>query len=98
MTTILHVADSVTEQLNAAQFDHEFLAKRLYVPCFELEDMKELRVSVVPREVESLPHDRSQNRFHCRVDVAVQKKFSKGTNEEIDPLVIWWKRWPMSFG
>jgi hypothetical protein len=49
--------------------------------------MKELRVTVVPRDVELFPHDRAHNKYHCRVDVAVQKKFSKGTNEEIDPLV-----------
>jgi hypothetical protein len=49
--------------------------------------MKELRVSVVPRDVELFPHDRAHNKYHCRIDVAVQKKFSKGTNDEIDPLV-----------
>jgi hypothetical protein len=87
MTTVLQVADSVTAQLNAAEFDFEFVAERMYVPNFDLEDMKELRVSVVPREVELFPHDRAHNKYHCRVDVAVQKKFSKGTNEEIDPLV-----------
>jgi hypothetical protein len=87
MTTVLQVADSVVAQLNGADFEHEFIAERLYVPNFDLEDMKELRVSVVPRDVELLPHDRNHNKYHCRVDVAVQKKFSKGTNEEIDPLV-----------
>ncbi len=87
MTTVLQVADSVTAQLNAAEFDFEFVAERMYVPNFDLEDMKELRVTVVPRDVELFPHDRAHNKYHCRVDVAVQKKFSKGTNEEIDPLV-----------
>lgn len=87
MTTVLQVADSITAHLNAAEFEHDFVAERLYVPNFDLEDMKELRVSVVPRDVELLPHDRSCNRYHCRVDIAVQKKFSKGTNDEIDPLV-----------
>jgi len=87
MTTVLQVADSVTAQLNSAEFDFEFIAERMYVPNFDLEDMKELRVSVVPRDVELLPHDRAHNKYHCRVDVAVQKKFSKGTNDEIDPLV-----------
>ena len=47
MTTVLQVADSVTAQLNAAEFDFEFVAERMYVPSFDLEDMKELRVSVV---------------------------------------------------
>ena len=87
MTTVLQVADSVTAQLNAAEFDFDFVAERMYVPNFDLEDMKELRVTVVPRDVELFPHDRAHNKYHCRVDVAVQKKFSKGTNEEIDPLV-----------
>ena len=29
MTTVLQVADSVVAQLNAADFDHEFIAERL---------------------------------------------------------------------
>lgn len=87
MSIVNQVADSVTAQLNGAEFDFEFFAERMYVPNFDLEDMKELRVTVVPRDVELLPHDRAHNKYHCRVDVAVQKKFSKGTNEEIDPLV-----------
>jgi hypothetical protein len=66
MTTVLQVADSVTAQLNAAEFDFEFVAERLYVPNFDLEDMKELRVSVVPRDVELLPHDRAHNLRWCR--------------------------------
>ncbi len=59
------------------------------VTNFDLEDTKELRVSVVPRDVEltSVFTIAGHNRYHCRVDVVVQKKFSKGTNEEIDPLV-----------
>jgi hypothetical protein len=87
MTTILQIAESVTSQLNASNFGLTFQAQRLYVANFDLEDMKELRVSVVPRDVEILPHDRSQNRYHCRVDIAIQKKFDHGTNQEIDALV-----------
>ena len=87
MTTVLQIADSVTAQLNVASLSKSFTAERLYVPNFELEDMKELRVSVVPRDVELGPLDREQNRVHARIDVAVQKKFSTGNNSEIDPLV-----------
>ncbi|MCP4839266.1 MAG: hypothetical protein GY894_07885 [Planctomycetes bacterium] len=87
MTTILQIADSVTAELNAAELSQTIDAERLYVPNFDLEDMKELRVSVVPREVEFLPKDRSQNRYHGKIDIAVQKKFKDGDNAEIDPLV-----------
>lgn len=86
--TVLQIADSVVAELNATEFSRDgFNATRLYVPNFDLEDMKELRVSVVPREVEYLPLDRASNKFHATVDVAVQKKFSKGDTSEIDPLV-----------
>jgi hypothetical protein len=87
VTTILQIADSVTAQLNAAALSKPFTAKRLYVPSFDLEDMKELRVSVVPRELVIGGLDRTTNRYEVRIDVAVQQKFSKGDNTEIDPLV-----------
>ena len=75
MTTILQIADSVTAQLNAATLSQPVEAERLYVPNFDLEDMKELRVSVVPREVQFLPMDRGLSRYHGKIDIAVQKKF-----------------------
>ncbi len=59
--------------------------------------MKELRVTVVPGTWSSCPLDRAHNKYHCRVDIAVQKKFSKGTNAEIDPLVDLVKRSRTSF-
>lgn len=87
--TVLQIADSVVAELNAADFSKKNInAARLFVPNFDLEDMKELRVTVVPREVEYLPLDRASNKFHATVDIAVQKKFSKGDAKEIDPLVF----------
>jgi hypothetical protein len=85
--TVIQIADSVVAEINAAELSKKVTATRLYVPDFDLEDMKELRVSVVPREVEYLPLDRATNKFHATIDVAVQKKFSKGDTKEIDPLV-----------
>ncbi len=86
--TVIQIADSVVAEINAGDFSKKNLAaQRLYVPNFDLEDMKELRVTVVPREVEYLPLDRVSNKYHATIDVAIQKKFSKGTPTEIDPLV-----------
>ncbi len=97
MTTVLQVADSVTAQLNAADFDFEFVAERMYVPNFDLEDMKELRVTVVPRDVELFPHDRAHNKYHCRVDVAVQKKFPREPMRRSIHWLTSWRRSPTSF-
>ena len=87
MTTILQIADSVTAKLNGSTLSKPLIAKRLYVPNFDLEDMKELRVSVVPRELTIGPLDRASNRYDAQIDVAVQQKFKSGDNAEIDPLV-----------
>jgi hypothetical protein len=88
-STVIQIADSVVAEINAGDFSRKSLsAQRLYVPNFDLEDMKELRVSVVPREVEYLPLDRVSNKYHATIDVAIQKKFSKGDAKEIDPLVL----------
>lgn len=86
MTTILEIADKVTAKLNAASLSQTFEAARLYVPNFDLSDLKELRVTVVPREIDLLPLDRTSNKVHAMIDVAVQKKFKKGDAAEIDPL------------
>ena len=87
LATILQIADSVTAQLNTAELSHSISAQRLYVPNFDLEDMKELRVSVVPRELIIVAHDRATSKYNARIDVAVQQKFEQGSNAEIDPLV-----------
>jgi hypothetical protein len=88
LATVLQIADAVTTQLNAAELSQEFVAERLYVPNFDLEDMKELRVSVVPRELTILAHDRTTSKYNARIDVAVQRKFDHGSNAEIDPLIV----------
>ena len=88
-STVIQIADSVVAEINAGDFSKKSLsAQRLYVPNFDLEDMKELRVTVVPCEVEYLPLDRVSNKYHATIDVAIQKKFSKGDAKEIDPLVM----------
>jgi hypothetical protein len=87
LATVLQIADSVTAKLNAAELSQVFTAERLYVPSFDLEDMRDLRVSVVPRELTILAHDRTTSKYNARIDVAVQRKFEQGSNVEIDPLV-----------
>jgi len=88
-STVIQIADSVVAEINAGDFSKTNLsAQRLYVPNFDLEDMKELRVTVVPRDVQYLPLDRVSNRYHATIDIAIQKKFSKGDAKEIDPLVL----------
>lgn len=87
MATVLQIADSVTAQINAAALSQPLQAERLYVPNFDLEEMNQLRVSVVPRELTILALDRTSSKYNTRIDIAVQRKFDSGSNAEIDPLV-----------
>lgn len=87
MSTVLNIADALVAELNAATLSLPVTAVRLFVPNFDLKEMKELHVSVVPRELHVRGLDRHRNSYDASIDLAVQKKFSRGNSREIDPLV-----------
>jgi len=87
MAVITDVADALVVELNAASLSLPLTAARHYVPSFELKDMKDLHVSVVPKGVVITKSDRSRNTNDFQIDVAVQKKFETGDAAEIDPLM-----------
>ena len=87
MAVITQIADAVVAQLNATEFSQSFEAKRSYLPRFDLAEMKDLHVTVVPKGVVILPGTRAHNRHDFQIDVAVQKKLSTGSDEEIDVLM-----------
>lgn len=84
---IVRVADAVTAELNGHVFQVPFTAVRLYQPVYELQEMKALHVTVVPRGILITPLDRAKCEHDVQIDIAVQKKFAAGTNDEIDPLM-----------
>ena len=85
-TTIVAIADAVVAELNAASFGQPLAATRHYQPVFELAEMSELRVSVVPRSVVSKGLDRNRDSFDYRIDVAVQRKVEPSVGN-LDALV-----------
>jgi len=87
MAVITEIADAVVAELNGASFSQTFTAERHYQPTFELPDMKDLHVTVVPKGLVIHPGSRSQNQHEYQIDVAVQKKFDKGDAAELDPLM-----------
>ena len=87
MAVITDVIDAVVAELNAASLSLPLTAERHYVPSFELQEMQDLHVSVVPKGVVITKSDRSRNINDAQIDVAVQKKFETGDAAEIDPLV-----------
>lgn len=85
MSTIIAIADAVAAHLNAGTFSQPISAQRVYQPAFTLEELKDLRVSVVPRSTGITTATRDSSTFECAVDVGVQKKI--GEESELDGLL-----------
>ena len=86
MAVVIDIAEAVTETLKAGTFSLPFEPQRLYRPDFELAEMKELHVSVVPRGLEMSAADRALTQDDVRIDVAIQKKLESADNAELDAL------------
>ena len=93
MATVIDIADAVVTALNGADGPKQgnppvgLSAVRAYRPVYDLKDMKDLRVTVVPKGVEMEMAGRGLLQSDVQVDVAVQKKLASGDNAEIDSLM-----------
>lgn len=85
MSTILDIADAIVASLNGGRFSQPVDAARRYQPTFELPDLAELKVSVVPKTVTITNATRTDGYFDCAVDIGVQRKIA--ADAEIDGLV-----------
>ena len=89
MSTIAALADAVAVHVSAGSFGQPVTAVRMYQPAFTLEDLKDLRVSVVPRTVQMTPVTRDSLAVEYVIDVGVQKKFpAEGVDAAIDELLV----------
>lgn len=92
---VIDIADAVVEKINGAMLSQVVTAERSYVPIHELRDLINLKVSVVPAELEGTLTDRSgRNMYDYIIHVGVQQSIGNGhlTNTQInaaaDPLML----------
>jgi hypothetical protein len=71
---LLLVADGVTAELNLGAYTIPIQAVRYYQPKFNLSEMSELKVSVVPKSISDKPLTRSLNTYDCKVDIGIQQR------------------------
>lgn len=79
MSLVINAADAVAAELNAAPpdaFGHEFTATRRVLPVFDLADLTDLRVTVVPKSVEITGSTRATSQYDITVDVGIQQKLA----------------------
>jgi hypothetical protein len=89
MSLVIDIADAVTAELNAAPagtFDPAFNTERRVLPEFGLEDLAELKVTVVPKGVEITGSTRAASQYEIAVDIGVQKKCGKDLDTEVAAL------------
>jgi len=87
MSTIIDIANAVAAELNGGAFSRPIQAVRHYKPSFDLAEMKDLHVSVVPRGMELSGASRSLAQTDVQIDIAVQQKLATGDAAEIDALM-----------
>jgi hypothetical protein len=87
MAIVIDIADAVAAELSDGEFSQEFTAVRQYRPEFELPEMKDLHVTVVPKGVAITSLGRGVNQHDYQIDVAVQKKLATEDSAELDPLM-----------
>ena len=89
MALIIDIADAVVTELNATPagtFDPAFTAERRVLPEFDLPELAELKVTVVPKAVEINGSTRLTSQFDCQIDIGVQKKLGKDLDTEVAEL------------
>lgn len=88
---ISQIAQAVTDALNAAvaeqAFDAEFTAVRAYLPQYELPEMAELKVTVVPKQVVLTGGSRSAAQQDVAIDIAVQQRVDPQDLDAVDALM-----------
>jgi len=89
MSLVIDIADAVAAELNASDpgtFSQVFAAERKVLPVYELSDLADMKVTVVPKAVEISGSTRSVCQYDISVDIGVQKKLGKDLDTEVAAL------------
>jgi len=86
MALVTDIADAVVTELSGGAFSQPFTPQRRVLPEYELADLKDLRVTVVPAAVEISGASRTLSQHDVRIDVGIQKKLGKSIDTEVAQL------------
>ena len=86
MALVIDIADAVVAELASGSFSPAISPRRRVLPEFELSELAELRVTVVPKGVEISGSTRSASQHDVQIDIGVQKKLGKDLDTEVAAL------------
>jgi hypothetical protein len=90
MSNLIKIADAVASELNAVPaetFTKNFVAVRKVIPAYELSELSELRVTVVPKATEMEGSTRSATQYDFKVDIGIQQRVSKDADGDVEVLM-----------
>lgn len=89
MSAITDLARAVTAELNdpAGPLAGQAEAVMAYRPVYDLQDMKHLHVTVVPRAVEMAAASRERVQADLRIDIGVQRKVDPEDPPAVEALL-----------
>ena len=87
MSVLVQIADAVAASINSGTYSESVIAQRSYRPSFDLEQLAETRVTVVPRSEIIETMSRLHSRVDCKVDVGIQQRVPAGDEPRIDALL-----------
>jgi len=83
MRISIDIADAIVTELQSHTFSEPIVVARRVLPEYELAELKELTVTVVPKSVQITNITRQSSSFDVAVDIGIQQKIGKDTDAEI---------------
>lgn len=87
MALVIDIADAVVSELAGGSFSQTFTPVRRVLPEYELAELQDLRVTVVPAAVQTDGSSRALSQHDVRIDIGIQKKLSTGSTTTLDAEV-----------
>lgn len=86
MKIAIDIADAIVAELQTATFNEPLVISRRVLPEFELSELKDLTVTVVPKSVQIANITRQSSSFDVAVDIGIQQKIDKDTDTQVTRL------------
>ena len=85
---IISLADALVAELGNHAFNLTFEVERAYLPRYELKDLDEVRVTVVPKDDVGQRASRAQWQADYKIDLAIQQKLGDDELGQMDALIL----------
>jgi hypothetical protein len=84
--SIIALADAIVTELNAAVLSVKLRAERHYQPRFDIQELADIHVSVVPASLARTPDSRKADLNEYEIDIAVQKRVEPTDFKQLDDM------------